>query len=338
MANEGPDQGSITADDVAALAGVSRWTVNRAFKKGASISERSRAKVAAAAKQLGYVPDLLASSLASDRSNLIALLIDDFANPHKLVMMERLTRALRQAGWDTLLVNTISQADTSAAILQASQRRVDAAVLIGSGFTDQAIATARDAYRVRKLIVFARYSPDPFTISICCDDVSALIAITNHVADRGYRRPLFVAGPQTPSAHLKRQETFLGHWQSIRTTNAMLTVANTYDSQRAYEHINDWFATTRQETWPDVLVCENDSIAMAAMDVVRYELGLHVPQDIAVIGFDDVPLAANPNYNLSTFRQPIRAMADALVSVLEGNAPTADLTKFQGQLVIRHST
>ncbi|MEL6571214.1 MAG: LacI family DNA-binding transcriptional regulator [Pseudomonadota bacterium] len=338
MANEGPDQGSITADDVAALAGVSRWTVNRAFKKGASISEKSRAKVAAAAKQLGYVPDLLASSLASDRSNLIALLIDDFANPHKLVMMEGLTRALRQAGWDTLLVNTISQADTSAAILQASRRRVDAAVLIGSGFTDQAIATARDAYRVRKLIVFARYSPDPFTISICCDDVSALVAITNHVADRGYRRPLFVAGPQTPSAHLKRQETFLGQWQKICATKARMTVANTYDPRKAYEHIKGWFADAGKGPRPDVLVCENDSIAMAALDVVRHELGLRVPQDIAVIGFDDVPQAANPNYRLSTYSQPIRAMASALVSVLEGHAPTADLTKFQGQLMIRDST
>ena len=139
--------GVVTADDVARLAGVSRWTVNRAFKKDASISQKSREKVMRAAEHLGYVPDLLASSLASDRSNLVCLLIDDFANPHKLVMLERLTRYLRKSGWDTLLVNTSEEEDTSAALLNASQRRVDAAVLIGIQFTDRSLATALGARR-----------------------------------------------------------------------------------------------------------------------------------------------------------------------------------------------
>ena len=89
---------SVTADDVAIAAGVSRWTVNRAFKKDASISAKSREKVMSAAQALGYIPDLSASALASTRSNLVALLVDDFANPHKLVMMDCLTRALRGRG------------------------------------------------------------------------------------------------------------------------------------------------------------------------------------------------------------------------------------------------
>ena len=118
---------AVTADEVADLAGVSRWTVNRAFKRGASISEKNRKKVLEAAERLGYVPDLLAASLGSDRSNLVALLVDDFSNPHKLVMMERLTRILRKNGWDTLLINTLDENDASAALLSASQRRVDAA-------------------------------------------------------------------------------------------------------------------------------------------------------------------------------------------------------------------
>lgn len=337
MQDQDSTSGSVTADDVAALAGVSRWTVNRAFKKGASISEKSRAKVTAAAKQLGYIPDLLASSLASDRSNLVALLIDDFANPHKLVIMEQLTQGLREAGWDTLLVNTISESDTSAAMLQASQRRVDAAVLIGSGFTDQAIATARDAHRVRKLIVFARFSPDPYTISICCDDVAALVAITDHVWREGYRRPLFVAGPQTPSAHLKRQETFLGHWQRRSGTNATMTAANTYDPNVAFDHIVDWFSYIERSQYPDVLVCENDAIAMGAMDALQHKLGLAVPDDVAVVGFDDVPQAANPNYCLTTYRQPLEEMVAALVDVLGGQTPSPALTRFVGELVVRES-
>jgi len=333
-----PSSGSVTADDVAARAGVSRWTVNRAFKKGASISEKSLAKVTAAAQELGYVPDLLASSLASDRSNLIALLIDDFANPHKLVMMEHLTRGLHLAGWDTLLVNTKNKSDASAALLQARQRRVDAAVVIGSGFTDQAIATAREAYRVRKLIVFARFSQDPQTISICCDDVAAMVAITDHVWSTGYRRPLYVAGPQTSSAHLKRQATFLEHWRTVSGQEAIMTAANTYDPDAAHRHIKDWLWQVPADQRPDVLVCESDAIAMGGMDALRHDLGLSVPKDIAVIGFDDVPQAENPNYNLSTYRQPLSAMVESLVAVLEGRQSKEALTGFTGRLIHREST
>ena len=69
---------------------------------------------------------------------------------------------------------------------------------------------------------------------------------------------------------------------------------------------------------PDVLVCENDIIAIGAMDGLRHRLGLRVPEDIAVTGFDDIPLAASPAYGLTTYRQPITNMAEALVEILEG--------------------
>lgn len=330
-------RGTITADDVAALAGVSRWTVNRAFKPDASISKKSREKVMAAAEELGYVPDLLAASLASDRSNLVALLVDDFINPHKLLMMEALTRALRKAGWDTLLVNTLDDDDTSAALLNASQRRVDAAVLIGSRFSDQVLATALGARRVRKLIVFARYSANPDTISICCDDEAAMGTIAQYVIDGRYARPLFLAGPQTQSAHLKRKESFLRHWQDRMGTVPGIIAVERYDPNLAYETVARHLRELPVGQRPDILVCENDALAMGAMDAIRHEFGLRVPEDIAVTGFDDVPVAKNPHYRLTTYRQPMTEMAAALVAVLKGEAVGQELDRFQGELIKRAS-
>ena len=136
------ESGTIRADHVAAAAGVSRWTVGRAFRKDASISDKSRKKVMAAANALGYAPDLLAAGLASDRSNLVALLVDDFENPHKLVVLERLSRLLNDEGWGTLLCNMRDGAGAPSALLSASQRRVDAAVLNGTQFDDRIIETA----------------------------------------------------------------------------------------------------------------------------------------------------------------------------------------------------
>ena len=329
--------GSITADDVAALVSVSRWTVNRAYRKDASISAKSREKVMKAAEELSYVPDLLATSLATDRTNLVALLVDDFANPHKLVMMERLTRILRKGGYDTLLVNTSDEEDTSAALLNASQRRVDAAVLIGVSFNDQNLETALGAKRVKKLIVFARMSKNDNTISICCDDRAAMATLTQHVFSTGYRNPLFIAGPQTQSAHLQRKETFLSQWKQTAGRRPEFATVERYDPKMAYDLVTERFRDAPMSKLPDVLVCENDALAMGAIDAIRYELGLRVPEDIAVTGFDDAPQASSPHYKLTTYRQPLTEMANALLDILEGKIRTKKLNAFLGNLIIRTS-
>ncbi|KUF08708.1 LacI family DNA-binding transcriptional regulator [Pseudoponticoccus marisrubri] len=328
---------NVTADDVAEAAGVSRWTVNRAFKKDASISPKTRSKVMAAAQALGYVPDLHAAALASTRSNLVALLIDDFANPHKLVMLERLTRALRSRGWDTLLVNTLDPDDAAPALLNASQRRVDATILIGLQFDDEVLRAAYKARRVKKLIIFARGSEDPNTTSICVDDEAATREIAQYVLTRGYRRPLFLAGPRTTSAHLLRKETFTRVWQENRGVVPDSATVTAYDPLLSAEVAHDTLAPRSRDALPDIIVCENDALALGAIDTIRHRLGLTVPGDIAVIGFDDVPQAAGPNYRLTTYRQPMTEMANYLVDVLE-SAETTDLDRrFLGELVVRDS-
>lgn len=329
---------TVTADDVAQKAGVSRWTVARAFKKDAPISASSRQRVMDAATALGYVPDLSASSLASDRSNLVAILVNDFENPHKLVMLERLTRILRVNGWGTLLVNMPDAADAPDALLTASQRRVDAAVLIGTQFDDKVLKTALGARRVKKLIVFARASRAENTISICCDDIGAMKQMADHVIARGYRRPLFLAGPDTDSAILMRKETFLRHWQDRVAGPApdVLHVPH-YNLAAPYTGVVDRLGAMAPDQWPDVIVCENDILAMGAMDAVRHGLGLSVPGDIAITGFDDIPLAAAPSYDITTIRQPITAMVETLLRVL-GGEEQADRLFLPGKFLARSST
>lgn len=307
-----------TADDVAAAAGVSRWTVARAFKKDASISRVSREKVLAAAKGLGYAPDLLAASLASDRSNLVALISNDFTNPHKLVLLERLTRILWDKGWGTLLVHMSDSEDASAALLAASQRRVDAAILIGTRFDDQVLDTALGARRVKKLVVFARYSQNPNTLTIACDDVLAMHDIGTHLLARGFRRPVFVAGPDTQSAKLHRKGSFQDFWARATGTSVQAIHAQGYDFEAAMDAVVALYQRTPPDQHPDVLVCENDILAIGAVDALRYRLGLRVPEDVAITGFDDIPLAASPAYNLTTYRQPITTMCKRLLEVLEG--------------------
>jgi DNA-binding LacI/PurR family transcriptional regulator len=326
---------TVTADNVAEAAGVSRWTVGRAFRKDASISEKSRKKVLAAAQALGYAPDLLAAGLASYRSRLVALLVNDFANPHKLIVLEQLSRILHNEGWGTLLVNTRDESDVPAALLTASQRRVDAAVLNGTWFDDQIIRTALGARRVKKLIVFARVSESPNTISICCDDVAAVSEIVSFAIARGYRAPLFVAGPDSHSATLRRKGAFLEEWRRRQGTQPPFINVEQYSIPLAYDRVLEALTGRYRERRPDILICENDALAIGAMDAIRYGLGFSIPNDIAVIGYDDAPLAALPTYNLTTWRQPIPAMASALVDVLRSDHEPGGDIFLPGRFILR---
>lgn len=327
----------VTADDVARLAGVSRWTVTRAFKKDASISAKSRDKVARAAEALGYVPDLLAVSLASDRSGLVALLLDDLSNPQQTTMLTQISTELRDAGWYTLLVVTKDEGDASAALLQASQHRADAAVLIGGRFNDVAISDALGAQRLKQLIVYGRVSQNPNTISICCDDTAAMTELTDYVLDRGYQRPLFVAGPQTVSAHLLRKEAMMVRWREARGTLPEVLVAGSYDRDTSYRAVMEHFEQLPRSRYPDVLMCENDAIAMGVMDALRFGVGVRVPDDVAVTGFDNNDFAGNPNYDITTYNQPNAKMAQAVVQVLRSDLPVADHSRMRGAVILRSS-
>ncbi len=329
---------TVTADDVALRAGVSRWTVARAFKKDGVISEKARAKVMAASAELGYVPDLLAASLASDRSNLVALLVDDFDNPHKLVMLERLTRILREAGYGTLLVNMLGESDAPEALLTASQRRVDAAVVIGTQFDEGIRRTALGAKRVKQLIIFARASTTSGTISIGCDDIAAMTEITRHLLGKGFKRPLFLAGPNTESTRLMRKDTFLSVWSEAHGAPppSVIHVAD-YSMALACEAVTTYLSDLDETLRPDVIVCENDVLALGAIDALRHKLGLAVPAEVAVTGFDDVALAASPAYDLTTYRQPVTEMAHALVRVLDNGGRNATDVFLPGKFIKRGS-
>ena len=213
----------------------------------------------------------------------------------------------------------------------------DAAVLIGVQFDDKVLETALGARRVRKLILFARYSENPNTISICCDDRAAMSTITDYVIGKGYERPLFLAGPQTVSAHLLRKETFLNQWFEEKHMLPEYTSVAAYDPELACARVTEYLTGMPAEDRPDILVCENDALAMGAIDAIRYNLGLRVPEDIAVTGFDNTPQGANPNYDLTSYRQPLTAMAEKLVEILKGETDTTAVKQFSGELMPRNS-
>lgn len=138
---------------------------------------------------------------------------------------------------------------------------------------------------------------------------------------------------------LFRKETFLRVWEAERGGPVPPVIhANSYSPTDGRDCALAYLRTLPPDQRPDVILCENDVLALGAMDAVRGDLRLRVPDDIAITGFDDIPLASSPNYNLTTYRQPITDMVHALVRLLDSDGKAPLRTVLPGRFVQRGST
>lgn len=326
-----------TAQHVAIEAGVSKWTVIRAFTPGSSITEVSKAKVLAAAEKLNYRPNLLARSLATNLTHQVAVLVDDFGNPHKLPFLETLTAALQAKGLVAILVNINDHYNHIHAILNAEQRQVDAIILLGTAFRDETLNDRKLGGGSAPMFVLARDSQIEGVPAVSCDTDVAIAEIGKHLLERGYHRPGFMCGPRTLSTALGRRRNFKEFWRRERDTDLLEIAADRYSVDAGAEAARRYLEKTPATDRVDVLMCENDALAFGALDVIRSELKLRVPEDIAVVGFDNAAFAASPSYGLTTYEQPVSEMVDAVIAMFLGQREKITVN-IRGRLVVRAST
>ena len=326
-----------SSTDVAIAAGVSKWTVIRAFDPEASIADSSRERVLKEAAKLGYRPNLLARSLATKTTNLVAVLVDDFVNFHKLPVLEMLTLALQAEGMAAILININQRFDHLEALLNAGQRQVDAVILLGTAFRDETLQNRANQDSSPPLFVLARESTIGSIPSVHCDAEKSMMEIGVHLWERGYRRPGYMSGPRTLSTALGRGRHFSEFWQNKNISNISLMSAGSYDPLDAASAFRKYLETTPASERIDVLMCENDALAIGAIDVARYEFGLHVPKDLAIIGYDGIPITAVPAYNITTYEQPMEKMVQTLISMMKGRLELKSML-LPGRLIVRGST
>jgi LacI family transcriptional regulator len=325
-----------TAQDVAQAAGVSKWTVIRAFTPGASITEASREKVLKAAKERNYTPNLLARSLATNLTHQVAVFVDDFTNPHKLPLLEKLTERLQSEGRIAMLVNINQHFNHVHALLNADQRQVDAIVLCGTSFRDESLQDSRLRPGVPPMFVLARDSQIEGVPAITCDAKVAMHEICTYLGSKHYRRPGFMPGPRALSTALWRRRLFKEYWAQRSIPDIPELPTQRYSAKAGADAMRTYLAATPADQRIDLLMCENDILATGAMDVIRTEFGLRIPGDIAVAGFDNVPLAAAPVYDLTSYEQPIDEMVEIVIEMILGRRQK-ETVYLRGRLVPRSS-
>ncbi|GGO84542.1 LacI family transcriptional regulator [Marinobacterium nitratireducens] len=323
----------VTASDVAEKAGVSKWTVSRAFTAGAYISPDSRKRVMKAAEELGYRPNLLARSLTKKRSNMVGLVVDEFANLNILPVLNEVTRQLQRKGYSTMLLNINADHGYAPALLLADQFQVDGVIFLGATLPDEFVHLIKEIRHI-PLIVLYRDSKIPGVQVVTTDDYQAGEQLATLLLAQGYRRLGYMAGPPSGSTQLKRLDGFSAALAEEGLKLELTLQAGCYQRQRGYEVLMDYLTHSKADGRVDAIFCENDNLAIGALDALR-EFGNDA--DIAIVGFDDIELGASASYNLTTYRQPFERLATEAVTRLERGETEGSRFIAPGQIVLRRS-
>ncbi|MFD1036185.1 LacI family DNA-binding transcriptional regulator [Sphingomonas hankookensis] len=306
--------GNVTIQDVARTAGVSAMTVSRVVNGGANVRQSTRESVLAAIEQLNYSPNSAARSLAAGEAAQIGLL---YANPSMAYLSNFLIGALegaRKVGCH--LVLEPCEGDGPDEQAEAARRFASTpvqGVILPPPLSDaQAVQAELDAAGTPSVAV-AVGGAQAGRASVRIDDFAAARAMTDHLIALGHRRIGFVRGNPNNGASGERWRGFVAAIEA-----AGLAVADMPVEQGLFTYRSGIDAAERlidRNDRPTAIFASNDDMAAAAISVA-HRRGLHVPEDVSIVGFDDTSLATTTWPEITTIRQPIAAMAETAVEML----------------------
>lgn len=300
-----------TSYDVAEHAGVSQATVSRAFDPNGNISDATRARVLQAARELGYQPNAIARGLTTKRTEIVGLILGDitrsFFYPRLLV---EFTRRLQAMGKQVMFFNTSETRPVDEILHRVLSYRLDALVIASTTPGEEIIEVC--THRGMQVILLNRTAPETSANSISTDNEWGGRLAADAFVDAGHQKLAFLAGIEVTSTNVLRQKGFVDRLLERGCAPPMVEQGEyTYDSGREVG-----LRVLDRDDPPDAIFCAADIIALGAMDAARFELGIKIPDEVSIIGYDDIPMARWPTYDLTTIRQPVTEIVNAAVQLL----------------------
>ncbi len=330
----------VTSLEVARRAGVSQSAVSRAYTPGASVSAKTAAKVKSAAEELGYRPNVLARAMVSGKSRIIGLVVAYLENYFYPEALEKLSNALQERGYHVLIFMASQTAGNINTVLEEIlDYQVDGIVMASVALTSE-VGSRCQAAGV-PVVLFNRSQDMDDISSVTSDNVQGGRKVAELLTGLGHKRIGYIAGWEGASTQRDREAGFLAGLKDAGHTLFAREVGD-FHAERTEKATLSMFDKTPEDR-PDAVFVANDHMAFVVMDVLRHGLGLRVPEDVSVVGFDDVPPAAWRSYDLTTVRQRANAMVEQTVETILNHIENPNKRKpkkiqIDSPLVIRSST
>jgi LacI family transcriptional regulator len=325
----------VTLDQVARMAGVSPSTVSRILNGTAVVSDLKRQSVEKAVAALGFVPNPMARGLAGGRTLSIGVITQAIDSPFYGMALSGIEQELDRAGYSALYVSGHWDAKAEAKCIDVLRsRRVDGIIVLSGRLSDQAL---RACAKTMPVVVTGRALKAPGLFSLNFDSFEGGRLATQHLIDQGHRHIAFVAGaPNHPDA----LERFRGYRAALEAAgldlDPGLTMAGDFREESGLQAVNQLIARQQKFT---ALFAANDQMAFGAA-VGLHRHGLRVPQDVALIGFDDLPMASYLVPPLSSIHQSAYELgclaANSVLQMLNASKPTGQVPA--PQLLVRESS
>ncbi len=275
--------------------------------EGASVASETRRRVLEAAEQLGYRPNLMARSLMTQRSHVVALLMGQIRNPFFAEVLGEFNARFRTHGYQTLLQAVSEDFKIEAAVEAALQYQLDGLLMVACSPSVELAARCR-RYRLPVVIIDRTGLPDSNQVWIRSEALGRAVA-KRLLAERRRRFAVLEGAAGEPLS--RRARGFMECVQEAGFTVVMDYGGYYYDSGREAAR-----RLLRGPNPPDALFCVTDLMALASVDVARYETGLRIPEDLSVVGCNDMPICAWPSYSLTTVKLPLREILERSVEML----------------------
>lgn len=296
----------VTIDDVATLAGVHKGTVSRALNTLTShqVNAATVRRIQRAAKQLGYVPNVMARGLRTNSSMTIGVIVPDLTNPVFPPILRGIEDQLSEHGYTALIANTDGKdAVELAAFESLLARRVDGFIL-ATGHTDHPLLASAHQRGVRVVLV-NRGSAEVAYPSVTADDASGTAAAVEHLFQLGHRDYLHIAGPPNFSTSRMRRDAFTNTMARHAGAGYDIVEATMFSVDAGFAAMNA--ALDSGDFRATAVVAANDLLALGVTRALR-QRGIDCPGEVSVVGFNDIPFAEDFDPPLTTIRIPHHRM------------------------------
>ncbi len=288
--------------DVAKAAGVSVATISRVLNHPDTVSEETKKHVQEVMESLNYKPNSLARGLALNRSHTIALIVSDILNPKYMEIAKGVEDVAHSKGYNILLCNTEGSLEKEKEYIEIMSNRMVDGIILSNTRID-----SKEIYNITQkkipVVSIGKTVKDLFNVYI--DDEEGAYEATKHLIDIGYKDIGFISGPMNQNENKEKKK---GYEKAI--AEAELKIVKGY-IQEGESNLNGGYITAKRliKKHPNIraIFIANDLMAISALDAIKSE-GLRIPEDIAIVGFDNIAMSALVEPKLTTISQPIYKM------------------------------
>jgi len=324
--------------DIAKATGFSINTVSRALNNKEDVSAQTRETILAMAEKLGYRPDRLARGLRSRSTQVIGVVVTDVANPFFATLVKSISHAARARDYRVILQDSDESIDGEReAVDVLLSERIDGILICP-------VQTERDSIELLAssglpFVLIGRHFDDLEADSVIPDDREGGYLATKHLIERGHRCIGMINGPEWISSARERRDGFIAaHHEASLPVDESLILHTALTTKEGYEGAKRLLQAHPELT---AITSYSDYVALGVAKATR-ELGLEIPNDVAVIGFDDIDISSSLAVPLSTIRAPIQELGaqgvDLLCSKIADGSTAPENYRLPVELVVREST